>query len=108
MQTYLNVFVRDQGQSIVIELDGELDLGSAPQLEQALDYAGRDRPALVVVDLARLSFTDMAGLRVLMAAQEQAEREGGRLVLANVPNSVHRLMRLAEVNGLFTIIEHGA
>jgi anti-sigma B factor antagonist len=108
VQTYLSVFVRDQGQSTVIELDGELDLGSSSQLEQALEHAGRDRPALVVVDLTRLSFTDMAGLRVLMAAQEQYEREGGRLVLANVPDSVLRLMRLAQVNGFFTIVENGS
>jgi anti-anti-sigma factor len=107
VQTYLSVSVRDQGESIVIELDGELDLGSSPQLEQALDYAQRDHPPLVVVDLDRLSFTDMAGLRVLMAAQEQSDREGGRLVLANVPDNVRRLIRLAQVNGVFTILENG-
>lgn len=107
MQTYLSVNVRDQGQSIVIELDGELDLGSSPQLEQALDFAQRDRPALVVVDLDKLSFTDMAGLRVLMVAQEQSDREGGRFVLANVPDPVRRLMRLARVNDAFTILEEG-
>jgi anti-anti-sigma factor len=108
VQRYLNVSVREQGQSIVIELDGELDLGSTPQLEQALDYAQRDQPPLVVVDLANLRFTDMAGLRVLMDAQDQSDREGGRLVLANVPEMVRRLMRLARVNGVFTILENNA
>lgn len=107
MQPYLSVSVRDQDQSIVIELDGELDLGSSPQLEQALEYAQRDRPALVVVDLDKLSFTDMAGLRVLMAAQEQSDRSGGRMVLAHVPETMRRLIRLAQVNGVFTILDDG-
>lgn len=105
MQTYLTVSVRDKDHSVVIELDGELDLGSSPQLEQAIDYARRDRPELVVIDLAKLRFTDMAGLRVLMRAQDQTDRSGGRLVLANVPESIRRVLRLAQVNGTFTIVE---
>lgn len=105
MQTYLTVSVREQDHSVVIELDGELDLGSSPQLEQAIDYAQRDRPELVVIDLANLRFTDMAGLRVLMRAQDQTDRSGGRLVLANVPESIRRVLRLAQVNGTFTIVE---
>ena len=47
-----------------------------------------------------------AGLRVLMEAQDQSDREGGRLVLTNVPDTVRRLMRLAQVNGVFTILEN--
>lgn len=106
MQAYLSVSAREQGESIVIEVDGELDLGSSPQLEQALDYARREEPALVVVDLAKLRFTDMAGLRVLMEAQAQSDREGRRLALANVPEPVRRVMNLARVNGVFTILEN--
>jgi anti-sigma B factor antagonist len=106
VQAYLSVSAREQGESIVIEVDGELDLGSSPQLEQALDYARREEPALVVVDLAKLRFTDMAGLRVLMEAQAQSDREGRRLALANVPEPVRRVMNLARVNGVFTILEN--
>ena len=106
MQTYLSVSVREEGESIVIDVDGELDLGSSPQLEQALDYARREEPALVVIDLAKLRFTDMAGLRVLMEAQAQSDREGRRLVLANVPAPVRRVMKLARVNGVFTLLEN--
>jgi anti-anti-sigma factor len=106
VQAYLSVSAREQGESIVIEVDGELDLGSSPQLEQALDYARREEPALVVIDLAKLRFTDMAGLRVLMEAQAHSDREGRRLVLANVPEPVRRVMKLARVNGAFTILEN--
>lgn len=108
MQTYLTVSVREQAHSFVVELEGELDLGSSPQLEQALDYVQRSAPPLVVIDLAKLRFTDMAGLRVLMQAQEHSDRNGGRLVLMNVPNVVRRLISLAQVNGVFTILDNGA
>ena len=51
----------------VLVLRGELDLATAPQLEQAVAErldAGTD----VVVDLRELVFMDSTGLRVLVAA----------------------------------------
>jgi anti-anti-sigma factor len=58
-----------------IALHGELDLGSAPRLEQALAEAGDD----VLLDLRGLTFMDSTGVRVLL---EAAERGGGLRVLA--------------------------
>lgn len=105
MQTYLRVGVREQERSIVLEVDGELDLASSHILQQALEAAGRKRPRLVVLELGNLRFIDMAGVRVLLAAQQEAERGDRRLVLANVNPSVLRVLQLASVRGLFTILE---
>lgn len=108
VQTYLSVSVRQQGRSIVVELDGELDLGSSRQFEQAIENVWRTEPELVVIDVGRLSFADMAGLRALLMAQDQAEHEGTELLFANVRDPVRRVMRLASVNGLFRILEDDA
>jgi anti-sigma B factor antagonist len=54
-----------------VTLRGELDLGTAPRLEQALAEAGDD----VLLDLRRLTFMDSTGVRVLLEAAER----GGRL-----------------------------
>lgn len=105
MQTYLRVSVREQDRSIVLEVDGELDLASSRILAQALEDAWRKRPRLVVLELGKLRFIDMSGVRVLLAAQQQTEREDTRLVLANVRETVLRVLKLASVRGLFTILE---
>jgi anti-sigma B factor antagonist len=105
VQTYLRVSVREQDHSIVLEVDGELDLASSRILKQALEDAWRGRPPLLVLELGNLRFIDMSGVRVLLAAQQRAEREDARLVLANVREAVLRVMKLASVRGLFTILE---
>jgi anti-anti-sigma factor len=105
VQAYLRVSVREQGHSAIVEVDGELDLASSHQLALALDQTWRKQPRLVVLELGDLRFIDMAGLRVLLVAQQRAEHEHARLVLANVREPVHRVMRLANVTGLFTILE---
>jgi len=103
MQTYLSVSVRRLGNAAVVEVGGELDLASASQLEQALKLAWRDQPQEVVVDLRQLSFIDMAGLRVLLEAQQQADEQDRKLVLAHVHKSIRRVLDLARVAGAFTI-----
>jgi anti-sigma B factor antagonist len=47
-----------------ITVRGELDLGTAPQLERALEDAGDD----AVLDLRGLTFMDSTGVRVLLEA----------------------------------------
>jgi anti-sigma B factor antagonist len=97
--------VRERGQSVVVEVDGELDLASAPELERALRQAWLQERGLVVVDLTDLRFIDMAGLRSLLTAQQQAEQEGRQLLLANVPDAVRRVMALAHVDEVLAIME---
>jgi anti-anti-sigma factor len=89
----------------VVEVDGELDLASAPELERALHQACQEGRGPVVVDLAALRFIDMSGLRVLLAAHEQAERQGRQLLLANVPGQVRRVMSLARMDVALPTIE---
>ena len=60
---------RDEGGMTRLTLRGELDLGSAAELEQALAEAGSD----VLLDLRGLTFMDSTGVRVLL---ETAERLG--------------------------------
>lgn len=105
VQTYLTVSVRREGDSAVVQVGGELDLASSAQLEQALQLAWRAQPEQVVVELDELRFIDMAGLRVLLGAQQRAEQEDGRLVLAGVREPVRRVLTLAQISDLFTIEE---
>jgi len=50
-----------------VALRGELDLGSAEQLERALAEAGDE----VLLDLSGLTFMDSTGVRVLLEAAER-------------------------------------
>jgi anti-sigma B factor antagonist len=77
----------------VIEVVGELDVYSAPQLRDVLLEA-TSRPApLVIVDLSGLRFMDSSGLGVLVAGWKRARDRGGRLGVAALPTRVARVFR---------------
>lgn len=105
MQPYLSVEAREDEARTLLVVEGELDLGSAPRLEEALKQAQDSGPPLIVVDLRSLEFMDMAGLRVLVAAHQQAERAGRRVVLANVRGAVRRVLELTNVDKALTILD---
>ncbi|HEY7932497.1 MAG TPA: STAS domain-containing protein [Solirubrobacteraceae bacterium] len=80
--------------TVHITLQGELDLASAPQMQEHLRAAGDSAPARVVVDLARLAFIDSTGLRVLLQADARARELGYELVLRPGEPSVQRVFEV--------------
>jgi anti-anti-sigma factor len=77
-----------------IVVSGELDLMTAPTLDQALREADRSNRATVIIDLALVSFCDCAGMRVL-TTHHHALTEASRLLLIDRPSrSVTRLTAL--------------
>jgi anti-anti-sigma factor len=79
-----------------VVLMGELDFASTFEVELRLEEAIR-RSDHVVVDLRPLSFMDSTGLRALLEARRQAEREGVKLEL--VPGRPE-VQQVFEVTGL--------
>jgi anti-sigma B factor antagonist len=79
-----------------VQVVGELDLLTAPQLGQTLRetqlYAH-----MVVLDLRDLAFMDCSGVHVLLAAAADARRVGGRLTLVRGHAHIDRLLAIARV-----------
>jgi stage II sporulation protein AA (anti-sigma F factor antagonist) len=80
----------------VIEVAGELDLAVADQLRSAIVGLSSDTE-VVVISLERCEFIDSTGLAVILAAHNEFEQSGRRLV-ACAPG--HQVERILSVTGL--------
>jgi anti-anti-sigma factor len=90
--------VDDRDGRAYVTLRGELDIATAPELEQLVNErldSGRE----VVVDLRGLEFMDSSGIRVLVAGHTRAGRAGTRLVVVRAPGS-SPVAKIVEVSGL--------
>src|SRR5215207_3483648 len=85
---------------VVVEIDGELDLGSAPALDRHLGAAREQRPRAVVLDMTDVRFVDSSALRALLRARQALADDGVELVLAGVAPQVRRLFELTNTDGL--------
>jgi anti-anti-sigma factor len=81
-----------------LTLRGELDLATAPELEQLVNQR-IDGSQEVVVDLRGLEFMDSSGIRVLVAAHARAGRAGTRVFIVR-PTPGSAVAKIVEVAGL--------
>lgn len=80
----------------MLRLAGEIDISDAEAVRRALIAAVRTGPA-VIVDLAEVSFIDLAGVRALRDARDAAGASGCRLLLASPPRFLRRLVDLMDL-----------
>jgi len=86
----------------VVDVAGEVDVFSAPELAEQLTQlfdAGRQT---VVVDLTSVTFLDSTGLGTLVAARNRAEEAGGQLPIIG---SAERVLKLFRITGLDEVFE---
>ncbi len=100
MRPYFDIQMIERAGSVVLILEGEIDIATAPLLEEKLAEAeerlasGDERT--VIVDLDRVGFIDSTGLQILIS-HTMSDRENGRLLLTEGSEQVQRLFRLTGV-----------
>jgi anti-sigma B factor antagonist len=88
-----------------VSLSGELDLGVAVVLRQAIDDLIRDGQVRLLIDLSDVSFLDSTALGVLLNTAKKLRRRHGRLAVV-CPNPIMRqLFELVGHNMLFPVDE---
>jgi anti-sigma B factor antagonist len=86
----------------VFTVRGELDLDTAPKLEQPLEGALSDGADSIIIDLSECEFIDSTGIALIVRAWQRvdgkAPGEGeGRLVLCCSNDQVQRLLKITGV-----------
>ena len=85
--------------SLTLALEGRLDTTTAPQLEAELKEC-LARVTSLTLDMQQLAYLSSAGLRVILAAQKQMNKQG-KMVIKNVCDTI---MEVFEVTGFTDIL----
>lgn len=91
--------LREDGHATCLSLDGELDLASVASFLGYLKRAG-DGGRHVIVDLGKLRYIDSSGINALLRARGRYTRNGQRIVLADVPASIRRILDIVAVEAV--------
>lgn len=101
--------IDERDDRVVVTPRGELDMATAPELEQVV-MPRLDTSGWVVLDLRALDFIDSSGLRVVVGAHRSAEERGGRFTcVRGAPGStVHRIVEIAGIDGVIEMVDDPA
>lgn len=94
------------GVVVVVRLHGEVDLANVHLLHDKLKaVVDNHSNAVLVLDLASLSFIDCVGLGALVRANRAMHDRGAELVLRWPTRWVFRLLRLTNLHEAFVVVQ---
>ncbi len=95
----MNITEKSNGSELCISLEGRLDTTTAPELEKILS-GSLDGVTDLTFDMGKLDYLSSAGLRILLGAQKQMNKQGSM----KVTNVNETIMEIFEVTGFADIL----
>lgn len=96
---------RPEGNRLVLEVEGEVDMFTAPKLRERLVQAVDEGHYDLVVDLEKVSFMDSTGLGTLVGGLKRVKEHEGTLALVCSNRPVLRVLTITGLNNVFPIHE---
>jgi len=94
-----------EGDAAIVVLAGEVDLYTAPQLEQELVRVTEESLQHVVVDMTETTFIDSTTLGVLVGCLKRLSPSGRRLALVIPDRGIRRVFDITGLDRVFPIYE---
>ena len=91
------------GRTHVIEVDGQVDLYSAPDFKERTARVIAEGAKRVLIDLSRVTFMDSTGLGVLVSALKRLRAARADLLLVITDYDIERLFELTGLEDSFRI-----
>jgi anti-sigma B factor antagonist len=91
----------------IIQICGELDISTTPDLRERLleVLADRPTPSRLILDLSKLEFMDSSGVAVLINTERRARLLGSAVVLAALQRPVSRILQVCGVDRYFPVFD---
>jgi anti-anti-sigma factor len=99
----LQVVVRAEGSDLWVEAQGEIDISTSGQWEQAIADGLATRPDRLYADMHHISFIDSSGLAVLVRCHTRADSQNCAFIVHSPTRPVERVLTLAGLNQHLTI-----
>ncbi|HEY0075944.1 MAG TPA: STAS domain-containing protein [Abditibacteriaceae bacterium] len=91
----LQVNSENVGDVTVLACTGEVDLGNAPQLREALASVFNEAKPRLLLDLSGVGFMDSTGIGIMVNALNLVREKNGACAFCGLQPRVHRILQIA-------------
>jgi anti-sigma B factor antagonist len=102
MQKTVAISTRSVGEITIIDLVGQIDLGSSPALRKTL-LDSLKATKHMAINLSGVSYIDSSGIASLLEVLREAQDTQKKLVLFGVAGAVLQVLELTRLTGVFEI-----
>ena len=97
------VVVVRTGPEAEVDVQGEVDIATTPQFDEAVQLALEEGASVLVMRLEGVTFMGSSGLAGLLRAQRLMREAGGRLVIADPSPAVTDLLDMTKLRDRFGV-----
>jgi anti-anti-sigma factor len=101
----LSIQIESKTTALVVRLQGHAGAVNAAALDRQVREIIVNRPGLVVVDLAGVTFISSTAVGLLAHLQRRIEEVGGRLYLAGPTTQVREVIERCRIGDLLPMVE---
>ncbi len=98
----MKISIRDAGPAKIVEVEGDIDLGTSPELRRTLFTTMRE-VSKVALNLTGIRYIDSSGIATLIEVLKDSQRLKKDFVLFGMNPSVEQVFRLTHVIRLFRV-----
>jgi len=100
----MKMATRQAGDAVILDISGDIDLESSPDLRKALLASVKQSPG-VVLNLIRVRYIDSSGIASLVEGWQQAKSLQHRLILFGLTDVARNVLKLTHLLKLFEVYE---
>lgn len=104
MERQLKFTARSGPNAVVVDVVGQIDMGTSPALRKAL-LESLTRTELVAINLTDVTYIDSSGIASLLEVLQGAQKAKKRIVLFGLTPAVLYVLQLTRLTGVFKICE---
>jgi anti-sigma B factor antagonist len=87
----------------VVDVEGEVDIYSAPQFKEVLLKGIEEGASRIIVDLAKVTFIDSTALGVLVSGAKRVRPQNGTLDIVCADDNITRIFEITGLDRIFGI-----
>lgn len=103
MTQQLIVNVRDHDPFVIIEVTGEVDIATAPQLREVVTTVTDEGADRLVFDLSQVTFVDSVGLSVFILARKKILLRQGTIGIVAPTRRLVAIFKIAGLEEIFRV-----
>ena len=99
----MKIQTRQADQMDWVELEGDLDFHSSPDLRKELTKLVEKQAPKIMIDFKKVTYIDSSGLATFVELFQRVKRYNGKLVLFNMGASVRSVFEISKLDTIFKL-----
>lgn len=99
----MQIKTRIESDNCIIELFGEIDLDSSPQVRKTIIPETQKKHSRIFIDLSGVTYMDSSGIATLVEGLQYSRQYQGKFCIVGLSSGVREVFELSRLDKVFTI-----